>query len=335
MNGPAKREAASRLERRRDLPDGELLELVMDPDPAVSEDLAARARAVRDRVFGNAVYLRGLIEFTNHCKNDCLYCGIRRSNRNIERYRLTEEQILACADQGRAMGFRTFVLQGGEDPGFPDERLCSVIRRIRERHPDCAVTLSVGERERESYEAFYRAGAERYLLRHETASGEHYRKLHPASMSAEHRYNCLRTLKDIGYQVGAGMMVGSPCQTPEDLLADLRFLQELEPHMVGVLRLLMPEVLLPATTALGTIHPTGREQGLRAGANVVMPNLSPADTRKKYMLYDNKICTGEAADKCVRCLGFRVESAGCRLSMGRGDSPDWLRNHPAAVKVHE
>ena len=346
-----KRDAVSRLERRRDLPDGELLDFITDPDPALSEELAERARAVREQVYGNTVYLRGLIEFTNCCKNDCFYCGIRRSNRNIERYRLTEEQILSCTDRGRALGFRTFVLQGGEDPGFPDERLCALVRTIRTRHPDCAVTLSVGERERKSYEAFYRAGAERYLLRHETACAEHYRKLHPRSMSAEHRYACLRTLKDIGFQVGAGMMVGSPYQTPEDLLTDLRFLQDLEPHMAGIgpfiphqdtpfrsqpaggleltlrllsiLRLMMPKLLLPATTALGTIHPTGREMGLRAGANVVMPNLSPTDVREKYMLYNNKICTGEGADKCIRCLEFRVESAGCHLSMDRGDAPGW------------
>ncbi len=351
MTDAATRDIVSRLERRRDLPDEELLDLIANPAPELAEELAERAGAVRERIYGNAVYLRGLIEFTNYCENNCFYCGIRRGNQNIERYRLTEERILSCTDRGYALGFRTFVLQGGEDPGFPDERLCELVRTIRERHSDCAVTLSVGERERESYEAFYRAGAERYLLRHETACPAHYRKLHPESMSAEHRYNCLKILKNIGFQVGAGMMIGSPYQTPEDILKDLRFLQDLEPHMVGIgpfiphkdtpfhdrpaggleltlrllsiLRLMMPKLLLPATTALGTIHPTGREMGLRAGANVIMPNLSPTDAREKYMLYDNKICTGEAAEKCFRCLEVRVKSAGCYISVNRGDAPDW------------
>ena len=340
----------ARLERERDLPDGDLLSLLTAEDSAVQEELSARARAARR---GEAVYLRGLIEFTNRCRNDCYYCGIRRSNGRAERYRLTPEQILDCAAYGHALGFRTFVLQGGEDSWYTDELICGLIRELKRRHPDCAVTLSIGERERESYEAYFRAGADRYLLRHETALESHYRRLHPGDMSFTHRVNCLRQLREIGYQVGCGMMVGSPFQTPECLLADLRFLQRFRPEMVGigpfiphrdtpfrdepagtlsltlrllsVIRLMLPEVLLPATTALGTIHPRGRELGILAGANVVMPNLSPADARKKYLLYDGKICTGDEAAECIRCLSRRVESVGCYIAPGRGDYPGWLR----------
>lgn len=346
-----------RLERERDLPDGELLELLTASDDALSDELAARARAARNRAYGDAVYLRGLIEFTNCCRNDCYYCGIRRSNANAERYRLTPEQILACAAQGYALGFRTFVLQGGEDPYYTDELLCGLIRELKRRFPDCAVTLSIGEKERSSYEAYFRAGADRYLLRHETALESHYRRLHPESMSFSHRMDCLRQLREIGYQVGCGMMVGSPYQTPECLLADLRFLQSFRPHMVGigpfiphrdtpfrdesagalsltlrllsVIRLMLPEVLLPATTALATLHPNGRELGILAGANVVMPNLSPMDVRKKYLLYDNKRCLGDEAAECARCLARRVESAGCHIVSGRGDACGWKRNQDA------
>lgn len=342
-----------RLEREHDLPDADLLELLTAEDGAVSGELAARARRARREACGEAVYLRGLIEFTNRCRNDCYYCGIRRSNGRAERYRLTPEQILDCAAQGYALGFRTFVLQGGEDSWYTDELLCGLIRELKRRYPDCAVTLSIGEKERESYEAYFRAGADRYLLRHETALESHYRRLHPESMSFTHRMNCLQQLREIGYQVGCGMMVGSPFQTPECLLADLRFLQRFRPQMVGigpfiphrdtpfrdeaagtlsltlrllsVIRLMLPEVLLPATTALGTIHPRGRELGILAGANVVMPNLSPMDVRKKYLLYDNKRCTGDEAAECVRCLSRRVESVGCYIASGRGDYPGWKR----------
>jgi biotin synthase len=291
--------------------------------------------------------MRGLIEFTNYCKNDCRYCGIRRGAAGVSRYRLTQEQILDCCGRGYALGFRTFVLQGGEDPYFTDERMISIITQIKSRWPDCALTLSIGEKERESYEAFFRAGADRYLLRHETANQAHYELLHPPQMQLSHRLQCLRELKNIGYQVGCGFMVGSPGQTPECLLEDLLFIQELQPHMVGIgpfipsretiyaqeppgsleltlrllaiIRLMNPHVLLPATTALGTIHPQGREKGLLAGANVVMPNLSPTGVRDKYMLYDNKICTGDEAAECVNCLGRRVSSTGCELVCDRGD----------------
>ena len=312
-------------------------------------DLYARELAdqVRQRVYGDAIYVRGLIEFTNYCKNDCYYCGIRRSNRNAQRYRLTEEDILACCREGYELGFRTFVLQGGEDGYYTDEKLVSLIRDIKETYPDCALTLSIGEKSEESYRAYREAGADRYLLRHETACEEHYRKLHPAAMSGENRRNCLRILKKLGYQTGAGFMVGSPFQTVDDLVEDFLFLKDLDPEMVGIgpfiahqdtpfcdkesgtledtlfylalLRLMLPNVLLPATTALGTIHSRGRELGVRSGANVVMPNLSPVSVRKKYMLYDGKICTGDEAAECRYCLNRRMEAIGCRIVTDRGD----------------
>lgn len=310
--------------------------------------LYARARAVRHRVYGREVYLRGLIEYTNHCRNDCCYCGIRRSNRNAERYRLTPDQILSCCRQGYELGFRTFVLQGGEDPYDTDEYLCGLVAAIRAGFPDCAITLSVGERSRESYQALFDAGADRYLLRHETADFAHYGKLHPPELSPAHRQACLYTLKEIGYQVGAGMMVGSPYQTTAELIADLRFLAALQPHMIGIgpfiphkdtpfrdysqggltdtlhllaiLRLMFPNVLLPATTALGTIHPLGREMGILAGANVVMPNLSPTDVRGKYLLYDGKICTGDEAAECHGCMEQRMARIGYQVVVSRGDA---------------
>ena len=293
------------------------------------------------------MYTRGLIEFTNYCKNDCYYCGIRRSNPNAKRYRLTEEEILACCENGYELGFRTFVLQGGEDPYFNDDRMVDIVRKIRAGYPDCAITLSIGEKSYESYKRFREAGADRYLLRHETANDVHYRKLHPEEMRLEARKQCLYDLKTLGYQVGAGFMVGSPGQTAETLADDLVFLKELNPEMVGigpfiphhdtkfadepagsveltlfllsVLRIILPKCLLPATTALGTADPRGREKGLLAGANVVMPNLSPVKDRKKYELYDNKICTGDEAAECRVCLKNRVKSVGFELVEDRGD----------------
>ena len=341
------RKLVDRLARNRDLSDEELTAVLLSDDLQFDEYLSAKARAVRESVYGKDVYLRGLIEFTNYCRNNCRYCGIRRGNGNAERYRMDEEEIISCCDRGYELGFRTFVLQGGEDPYFTDERMVSIIRQIKERYPDTAVTLSIGERDRESFRKFYDAGADRYLLRHETADRVHYEMLHPAEMSFEHRMQCLRDLREIGYQVGCGMMVGSPGQETKHLIKDLRFLQEFKPEMVGigpfiphkdteyadrqpgsaamtlrllsVVRLLLPEVLLPATTALGTVDAQGREKGLKAGANVVMPNLSPANVRGKYLLYDNKICTGEEAAECVRCLSMRVAGAGYRVVESRGD----------------
>ena len=350
------KELIDKLERERDLTDAEFRLLLECDDADAVAYLAERAVAVRKRVYGTDVYVRGLVEATNYCRNDCLYCGIRRSNRNAERYRLTPEEILACAAHGYDLGFRTIVLQGGEDPWYSDETICAVIRGIKAAHPDCAVTLSIGEKSREQYETYYAAGADRYLLRHETADAAHYSRLHPPELTLENRMRCLRDLKEIGYQTGCGMMVGSPFQTTEHLIADLRFLRDFDPQMVGIgpfipqhdtpfrdekagtlemtlrllsiIRLLLPNVLLPATTALGTIDPQGREKGLLAGANVVMPNLSPTEVRAKYLLYDNKICTGHEAAECMNCLAARIEKIGFRIVTDRGDyrkgdKPTW------------
>ena len=325
----------------------ELLELHTDKE--IAEYGFELARKRQKETFGNEVYTRGLIEISNYCKNDCIYCGIRRSNQNAERYRLSEEEILSCCESGYALGFRTFVLQGGEDGYYTDDLLEDLLHKIKAAYLDCAITLSLGERSRESYERLYMAGADRYLLRHETANEAHYGKLHPAEMSLKNRKQCLYTLKEIGYQVGCGIMVGSPYQTIDNLVEDLAFMKTFNPHMVGIgpfipqkdtpfgemepgslemtlfllaiIRLMLPKVLLPATTALGTIHSRGRELGILAGGNVVMPNLSPVKVRKKYALYDNKICTGEEAAECRGCLGNRMESIGYKLVVSRGDSP--------------
>ncbi len=309
--------------------------------------LAEKAVAVRRRIYGSAVFTRGLIEISNYCKNNCLYCGIRRDNRHCTRYRLTPDEIVECAVEGYALGFRTIVLQGGEDAYYTDEVLCGVVRRILDACPDTAVTISMGERGRESFQRLFDAGATRYLLRHETADRAHYEKLHPPEMSFEHRMRCLYELREIGYQVGCGFMVGSPFQTAAEIAEDLCFIQEFQPDMCGIgpfiphhetpfrderagtleltcyllsiIRLICPPVLLPATTALGTIDPRGREKGIQSGANVIMPNLSPAAVRKKYELYDNKICTGEEAAQCRGCLAARMASIGYELPVDRGD----------------
>ncbi len=317
----------------------------------LAEAAANRAVVIRKRLYGTKVFVRGLIEISNYCKNDCLYCGIRKSNKACLRYRLTEDDIVACAKNGYELGFRTFVLQGGEDPYFSDERLCRIIAHIKKQHPDCAITLSVGERSRESYQRLFDAGADRYLLRHETASRTLYKKLHPSNMHFEKRMQCLEYLREIGYVVGCGFMVGAPYQTAHDLAQDLKFIEEFKPEMCGIgpfiphhatefvkqsagsvsltcfllslLRLICPGILLPATTALGTIDPRGREKGILAGANVVMPNLSPVNVRKHYELYDNKICTGEEAAECRGCLQMRMQSIGYEVVVDRGD-PSFL-----------
>ena len=342
---PSIPETIERLAEERTLPDAALKELLENAqaDPA----LFSAADKRRREIYGDAVYLRGLIEFSNYCRNNCYYCGIRRSNRKAVRYRLSREEILACCQEGYGLGYRTFVLQSGEDPYYTDSLICEIVSSIRSRFPDCAVTLSLGEKSRESYQAYFDAGARRYLLRHETADGAHYGKLHPRGMQLENRKRCLYDLKEIGYQTGAGFMVGSPWQTADCLVEDLRFLQRLQPDMIGIgpyiphpdtplaafpagslaltlrliaiLRLMFPYALIPATTALGTVHPLGREQGLQAGANVVMPNLSPVGVRRYYALYENKICTGEEAAQCRGCLQRRVESAGYRIVTAIGD----------------
>ncbi len=336
-----------KLEHSRRLTGEEYLALLQHRDPQTTACLRERAVAVRKEHFGNTVYVRGLIEVTNYCKNDCYYCGIRRGNRKAQRYRLTKEQILECCALGYELGFRTFVLQGGEDPYFTDDILADILKEMRGGYPDCAITLSFGERSKASYQRFFDAGANRYLLRHETACAEHYRRLHPEPLTLEHRKQCLYALKEIGYQVGTGFMVGSPGQTLEHLAQDLCFIQEFQPQMVGlgpfiphqdtcfaaepsgtvelttfllsVLRLMIPNLLLPSTTALGTIDPFGREKGIEAGANVVMPNLSPVSVRKSYALYDNKICTGEEAAECKLGLERRMQAIGYEVVTQRGD----------------
>ena len=312
------------------------------------EELAHQlARECTEKYYGRGVYTRGLIEFTNYCKNNCHYCGIQRGNKEVERYRLSKEEILSCCEEGYRLGFRTFVLQGGEDPYFTDEKIVEIVQAIKKAFPDCAVTLSIGEKSRASYEKYFLAGADRYLLRHETADKEHYQYLHPKELSWEHRMRCLKDLKEIGFQVGCGFMVGSPHQTAKTLAKDLYFIQEFQPDMCGIgpfipqhatvfaketagtlqdtlfllslLRLIHPNMLIPATTALGTIDKRGRELGILSGANVLMPNLSPTAVRKKYLLYDNKICTGDESAQCRACLSRRMESIGAHLLVDRGD----------------
>ena len=340
-------ELIEKLYKSCDLSAEELKALLENRTPEDFKLLSEYARQRCEESYGDRVFTRGLIEFSSYCKNDCYYCGLRRSNKKAERYRLSREEILACCRNGYELDFRTFVLQGGEDGHYTDDFLCELVAEIKEKYPDCAVTLSLGERSRESFRRLFDAGADRYLLRHETADKAHYGKLHPPEMSYDDRMRCLSDLREIGYQVGCGFMVGSPFQTADCLVADLRFIKEFKPEMVGigpfirhkdtpfaeypdgtleltlfllsVVRLLLPKVLLPATTALGTIAPTGREQGLMAGANVVMPNLSPVKVRKKYSLYDNKICTGEEAAECAGCLQRRVSTVGRRLVCERGD----------------
>lgn len=325
----------------------ELAQLIDEISDSELEVLRQKAQETAQKHFGNKIFIRGLIEFSSYCKNDCFYCGLRRSNKNAVRYRLTKEQIMQCCKQGYELGFRTFVLQGGEDSFVDDEKMCEIVKEIRTEFKDCAITLSLGERSKQSYQRLYLSGADRYLLRHETADEEHYGKLHPKEMSLENRKNCLYNLKQIGFQTGAGFMVGSPHQTTRTIVKDLMFLNDLKPQMCGIgpfihhndtpfanendgsvrlclvllsiIRLMHPNILLPATTALGTADKFGREKGILHGANVVMPNLSPIVHRKDYSLYDNKICTGDEAAECIKCLGKRMENIGYTLTVDRGD----------------
>lgn len=325
----------------------ELLYLLNNIDDNSKDFLLKKSHETSLNIYGNKVYMRGLIEFTNYCVRNCKYCGIRKDNNKAERYRLSKEEILACAKQGDKLGYKTFVLQGGEDPFFTDEKLIEIIKEIKKEFPRNAITLSLGERSFESYKRLFDAGADRYLLRHETASKKLYESLHPGA-SLENRINCLYNLKKIGYQVGAGFMVEIPNQTNENLVEDLVFLKKLNPAMVGIgpfiphkdtplkdekagtlektiillgiIRLLLPDVLLPATTALGTINKNGREMGLKAGANVVMPNLSPTSVREKYSLYNGKICTGDEAAECRKCIEGRINRAGFQVEINRGDN---------------
>lgn len=340
-------ELIDQLEKNQTLSKEELSHLLNHYNKELSEYLFQKARAVSYKYYGNKVFRRGLIEFTNYCKNDCYYCGIRASNREATRYRLSKEEILSCCDTGYDLGFRTFVLQGGEDLHFSDDEMCSLILSIKKKYPESAVTLSIGEKSYESYKKYFDSGADRYLLRHETSNPDHYSKLHPANLSILKRKKCLEDLKSIGFQVGTGFMVGSPYQSTEDIVEDLLFIKELSPAMIGVgpfiphhqtpfakemagtleltlfiiglLRLMNPNALIPSTTALGTIDPNGRELGILAGANVVMPNLSPVRVRKNYELYDNKICTGDEAAECKVCLDNRIDRIGYKIVVDRGD----------------
>lgn len=335
------------LHQNRKLSENEWQRLFTEYDEEDVSLARSLARKIALERFGKRLWFRGIVEFSNICKQNCLYCGIRRDNHRVCRYRLTPEEILDCCREGYEGGFRTFVLQGGEDGWFTDERMCTIVREIKAKFPDCAVTLSLGERSRQSYQALFDAGADRYLLRHETADETHYRLLHPAEQTLQNRLRCLRDLKDIGYQTGCGIMVGSPGQTPATLARDMAFMQEFEPEMIGVgpflphgdtpfrqepagsveltlfilalCRIMLPDVLLPATTALGTAESDGRIRGVLAGCNVVMPNLSPAAVRKKYMLYDNKAGTELTASQGVALLRRQMESIGYEVAIGRGD----------------
>ncbi len=344
-------ELSRKLYETADLSDEELTGLL---EADYSDDdglLHSAADKKRREIYGEDVFLRGLIEVTNFCKNNCYYCGIRCANKDLKRYRLSKEDIIRCADEGYRIGYRTFVLQGGEDPYYTDDRICETISALHEKFPDCVITLSIGEKPKSSYEAYYKAGARRYLLRHETADEEHYGRLHPSEMSFSNRIRCLYDLKETGFQVGAGFMVGSPFQTTENILKDIRFLQKFKPEMIGIgpflthsktpfadhkngslyltlrlisiLRLMLPYALIPATTALGTIHPEGREMGLKAGANVVMPNLSPYDVRKLYSLYENKLFTGEESAQQRKSLECSIQKAGYKAVTAVGNCVTW------------
>lgn len=336
------------LEKSEKLKREELYWLLTNVEEKEIEWINRKARKITDEVYGKEVYLRGLIECSNYCKNDCYYCGIRCSNQKLSRYRLEEKEILECCKTGYELGFRTFVIQGGEDGYYTDFVLTSIIEKIKRDFPECAVTLSLGERNKESYRRLKEAGADRYLLRHETANPRHYEKLHPDKMSWEHRRQCLYWLKELKYQVGCGFMVGTPYQTTDDLVEELFFLKEINPQMIGIgpflshkdtpfcnekngslrmtilllslIRIMSKRVLLPATTALATLDTRGRELGILAGANVLMPNLSPVSQRKKYALYDGKVCMGDEAAECRMCLERRLQSIGYHSVVDRGDS---------------
>ena len=338
-----------RLRRERTLPPDELRKLLTHCDADALEYINAQAREVAQEHFGKGVYIRGLIEISNCCRNDCYYCGIRRSNTRAVRYRLDEATVLDCCEEGYQLGFRTFVLQGGEDPALTDDCITGIVQSIRHRYPDCAITLSLGEKSHQAYQRFYEAGANRYLLRHETYTPAHYAQLHPAAMSLSQRMECLHTLREIGYQTGTGIMVGSPGQTIDHLIADIRFIEQFRPQMIGIgpflphhdtpfashpagsmeqtllllsiFRLMHPTALIPSTTALATLAPGGRERGILAGANVVMPNLSPREERKKYELYNNKASLGAEAAEGLELLRRQMQAIGYMVLPARGDAP--------------
>lgn len=323
---------------------------ILEHEEEVREDLFRKSREITERHFHKKIYVRGLIEFSNYCKNNCYYCGIRGGNDEVVRYRLSKEAMEQAVKAGAAMGFKTFVLQGGEDPGFPDEEITEWLHAIKKIDPEAAVTLSVGERPKEVYAQWKAAGADRFLLRHESYDPEHYKKLHPSNMKRESRIQCLKDLKDLGFQVGSGFMVGSPYQTVENLVEDFRFLKELQPAMVGIgpyvshhatpfkdfpsgsvertaiciaiLRLLFPKANLPSTTAMQTLAKDGRNRGILAGANVFMPNLSPPSVRDQYALYDDKAAFQLEAAENLEELKRQIAELGYEIVMSRGDYLD-------------
>ncbi len=337
----------NKLCSQRSLSEVEYAWLIEHRDEESTRMLAEAALQVREQVYGKDVFIRGLIEISNYCKNDCFYCGIRRSNKTCERYRLSKEEILDCCAEGYSLGFRTFVLQGGEDAFYSDEVLIEIIKEIKRQYPDCALTLSLGERGEGSYRQLFGAGANRYLLRHETADAAHYASLHPAELTLEGRLQSLQMLKDIGYQTGCGFMVGSPGQTAKMLAKDLKWIETFQPDMCGIgpfiphhatcyaekpagsveltcyllsiIRLIKPNVLLPATTALATLDDAGTEKGILSGANVVMPNLSPTEAKRRYELYNHKAGEGTESARNLDELKLRMKAIGYRVIADRGD----------------
>ncbi len=336
-----------KLAKEHSLTLDEYVQLVGNFDDDTYDYARRKAVEARQKVYSNKVFIRGLIEISNICKNDCYYCGIRKSNALCSRYRLTKEEILTCCEEGYSLGFRTFVLQGGEDGYFTDDVLCDIVKTIKAKYPECAVTLSVGERSYESYKMLKEAGADRYLLRHESITREHYEMLHPEKMSYNERLRCLNDLRSLGFQVGCGFMVSSPFMTAKHIANDLKFIEEFKPEMCGIgpfiphvdtpfgefpagnadftcyllsiIRLIHPNILLPATTALGSVSVGGREKGIMSGANVIMPNLSPSKVREKYMLYNGKAYTGSEAGENLANIMASLAEIGYETVIDRGD----------------
>lgn len=343
----------NKLAKNSNLEKDEFLYIIENITTEEVNYLYKKAYEVKYIYYQNRVFLRGLIEISNYCNMGCKYCGINYKSEKIDRYRLTPDEILKCCEIGYGLGYKTFVLQGGEDPFYSDEVIVKILKRIKSNFPEVRITLSIGERSKESYQKIFAAGADRYLLRHETASRRLYEHVHPDSMSFDNRRKCLMYLKEIGYQVGAGFMVGLPTQNNEDLVEDLVFLKELKPEMIGIgpylchedtelrgndsgtleetlvmvalTRLLLPKTLLPATTALGTLDELGREKALKAGANVLMPNISPTENRAKYEIYQNKICITDTSDQCRNCIEARIIGVGHEIDLGVGDYIDFER----------